>query len=952
MSGKPKNSAVTGTKPQAKAKAPQQSKSLEWQPIQVDVRLNKKLFSSEGDAERFISLETIDGSAIYDPTLLGSKRSLELSSSKAPTKVSKQILSEKESILKVGRMGPDGFIYFDSDKQQREVMAKLKELNEKADAEAAARKRRKLGITNDDAAAEVPEHADSEESESDLDEDSLVIDDAEEDIDEDGFGFMGEEDGLLDYELDEDEDMEEDAGHGGVDFEGLVDFDAVNSLEELEELDRQRAQEAAEQAATAEEDDEQMYMYGEEDEDEDGFMFDDEDDEQLEFEDEPLEEFKVSDEHIPETLRELASTMEVGRKDEEFLAWAPLGLHPLLMQGIKRLGFTQPTPIQEECIIPAAKGWKDVVGAAQTGSGKTLAFGLPILEAVIENRERVAEKARIAAEEARRKELLQRAKESGEKIKRSVLEAEIAAAGTKAYAEANGPKSDLLTAIILTPTRELAAQIGSHLDQVAKDANIRSLVVVGGLAVEKQRRILTKNNPPIIVATPGRLWELISEGIDALMDLSRLRFFVLDEADRMVANGSFPELDNIIKYVQSFREDLKELTPQQRIERNIPKRMQVFLFSATLTLKDEGHHKRQNRYLKLKDKYKKRKQVEDSAEDEEVKAQGKSLLVELALRLPFEGKPHIVDLSSKLLITSTIKQEYVQALDEERDDILYYLLHNHTGRALVFVNAVSIVKRISAILNALGIRARPLHAHLQQRQRLKILDQFKSEPRSVIVCTDVAARGLDIPNVQLVIHFHFPQTPEIYVHRTGRTGRAGATGRSVLVVGPKETDEYENLLKVLGPSFQSSLSLHRPDSHVMKMVHTRVSLAQKIAAIEDRSSKVRAESNWLKKMASAAGLDAEDADMPDDDEYMALARSKKKNRERWLAESFGGSDDNQHSEDDTDDDERDEEVEAIKFRKALVKSKELDRLKQELAQLLKKPIKSKMSRFDRQRVVQ
>ncbi|KAK3148568.1 hypothetical protein QOZ80_3BG0296650 [Eleusine coracana subsp. coracana] len=197
--------------------------------------------------------------------------------------------------------------------------------------------------------------------------------------------------------------------------------------------------------------------------------------------------------------------------EDEVYGWQELRLHPLLVKAIHRLGFREPTPIQKSCFPAAAHQGKDVIGAAETGSGKTLAFGLPILQRLLEEREKA-----VGLQQEDEETIKERSKESP------------------------------LRALILTPTRELAKQVCDHLQEAARFTGIQVVPIVGGLSVEKQERIL-KKKPEIVVGTPGRLWELMSMNNQHLVELHSLSFFVLDEADRMIERGHFHELQSIIE---------------------------------------------------------------------------------------------------------------------------------------------------------------------------------------------------------------------------------------------------------------------------------------------------------------------------------------------------------------------------------------------------------------------
>ncbi len=774
-------------------------------------------------------------------------------------------------------------------------------------------------------------------------------DDEEDEVDEDG------DDDFMNL-IDADEDAEEDEDGEMYGFPMEEDEDAYMDMEDEDMEGYMMSQDEDED----EDEDEHLEAFNEEDAELEGVEMDEDEDGELEFEE--VDEKEV-DTAIPETLRRAAANTtqekdnnnkgkkaaneetkqksedekknkkDDGKKvaepapatspaaaaaepelppltDEEVEDWKPYDLHPLLLQGIKAMRFRSPTPIQAACILPSYRDWKDVVGAAQTGSGKTLAFGLPILQAIMQNRERAADAAEAAAASAAEKAMKNLVPNS-----KAYKKAAIAATDAMQHARTKGLMSnrDPLTALVLTPTRELALQIVTHLTTVAKFANIRAVAVVGGLAKEKQERLLSRQ-PGIVVATPGRLWELIAAGCEAFNSLHALRFFVLDEADRMVANGSFPELNNIISYVQSFRDPVLNaksiemeggggggLTPllanalnsaraatdnaqgkgkgkgkknkktaakQQAADEEdkdenedqdqeqeegedratktirdsaldeqdlmstaslplvsstnsmplgmkLPKRMQVVLFSATLTIKDEGRGRRKKT---MPNKFKRKLGKDGKEEDEEKEGPGRSMILALAERLPFEGKPHVVDFSSRLVMAEGIEQYYLECLDEERDYYLYSQLYDFPGRVLVFVNSVMIVRKLVNILKELNLPVQALHAQKIQRQRLKTLERFRANPRGIIVCTDVAARGIDIPKVDLVIHFHVAMSPELYVHRSGRTARAGTTGRSVLMLGPKDLPELMRLKEVLGPIGAQALLPMRVNTHVIKLV--------------------------------------------------------------------------------------------------------------------------------------
>jgi len=231
--------------------------------------------------------------------------------------------------------------------------------------------------------------------------------------------------------------------------------------------------------------------------------------------------------------------------ENEMELWIPFNIHPLLLRGLHSCGFKSPTPIQNNSIQVAIRDRKDIIGAAETGSGKTLAFGLPVLNSILNDKE---------------------------------------------------VKEKYLRCLIVTPTRELAMQICDHLRQVSKFTKIRVVPVVGGLSHQKQERLLSYS-PEIIVGTPGRLWEFMSQSNSYLSDISKLNFFIIDEADRMIEFGHFKELENITStLIPTEVEDEDEIPVQENVSVN----RQTFIFSATLTISQEARKNIKKRLLHKK----------------------------------------------------------------------------------------------------------------------------------------------------------------------------------------------------------------------------------------------------------------------------------------------------------------------------------------------------------------
>ncbi|GAX73897.1 hypothetical protein CEUSTIGMA_g1347.t1 [Chlamydomonas eustigma] len=522
-------------------------------------------------------------------------------------------------------------------------------------------------------------------------------------------------------------------------------------------------------------------------------------------------------------------------------AWRPFSLQPSIERALVMKGFQRPSEIQRACLPAAVRDQMDIIGAAQTGSGKTLAFGIPVFQVLLQERE-----------------VLQA---SGE--------------------QQADPHAGKLRALILAPTRELALQVSQHLQAIGKECGVRVVAIVGGLAQVKQERLL-RGLPEVVVATPGRLWELMREGHSHLTDLSHLSFLVLDEADKMVQQGHFQELNGILDLVphpgeakketydadfeeafqQDIQRDREDVTgdeeaimdegevgpgvsgqvPEEKTIRGDKRKghqhvLQTFVFSATLTLPGD-----------------KRKRLRKGGGG----AGGGASLENLMDRIVFRGEPTIVDLTTTGRLASKVEEAQVHCTDSERDEVLYYLIAKHPGRTLVFVNAISSVRRVAAILKILGIPAHALHAQQQQRQRLKSVDRFKNDEQAVLVATDVAARGLDIKGVRCVIHYQLPATVDTYIHRCGRTARAGEDGLSLALITPRESPRWTALMKALGR--EQSMVTFPIDRTLMPQVHRRVKLAIQLDDILRAERKKHAEDAWARSNAEAVGIDLSDSE--------------------------------------------------------------------------------------------
>lgn len=362
--------------------------------------------------------------------------------------------------------------------------------------------------------------------------------------------------------------------------------------------------------------------------------------------------------------------------------FASLGLADSILRALETASFKAPTPIQQKAIPPILAG-HDLVGCAQTGTGKTAAFALPILQLLLQNP--IPKKAR-----------------------------------------------PWIRALILTPTRELAAQISDHFALFMERSRLRQAVIFGGVGQGNQVRAL-EEGVDLLVATPGRLLDLIGQGH---IDLSDVELFVLDEADQMLDMGFLPAVKKIV---------LK-----------LPEERQTLLFSATMP----------------------------------------APIRELTKQILYQ--PVSIEVVPQGTVTDRVEQQ-VYFIDQAKKPALlaHVLATRAQGSTLVFsrtkYGADAIVRRLVKA----GIAATALHGNKSQSNRRKSLEQFRSGHTDVMVATDIAARGIDINGIEYVINYDMPYVPETYLHRIGRTGRAGESGHAISFCNPEERAHLKQIEKVL-----------------------------------------------------------------------------------------------------------------------------------------------------------
>lgn len=474
-------------------------------------------------------------------------------------------------------------------------------------------------------------------------------------------------------------------------------------------------------------------------------------------------------------------------------AWNELGLSTETLDSLSKLKFARPTPIQSSA-IPEIMAGRDVIGKASTGSGKTLAFGIPILESYLASRRNTEDRSPLA--------------------------------------------------LIISPTRELAHQLLAHLNALCSGCDVDTpfiATITGGLSVQKQRRLLEKAD--IVVGTPGRLWEVISSGQGLVVSFKKIRFLVVDEADRLLSQGHYKELGEILNVLDRDDqvEEGAEPTPAPETQR------QTLVFSATF-------HK--GLQQKLAGKGPKGGDLMNKQESMEY------LLKKLRFK---DEKPKFIDANPTSQMATGLREGLIECAGTEKDLYLYALLLFHPKkRSLIFTNSVAAVRRLTPFLQNLDLPALSLHSGMPQKARLRSVERFTERPGSILVATDVAARGLDIPGVELIIHYHLPRAADTYVHRSGRTARAESSGSSILICAPEEVAGVRRLVaKVHARAEQATKSKKTAyfirtldiDRRIVSRLKPRATLSKKLADAVSAKEKNHSENDWMRAAAEELGVD-------------------------------------------------------------------------------------------------
>ena len=370
------------------------------------------------------------------------------------------------------------------------------------------------------------------------------------------------------------------------------------------------------------------------------------------------------------------------------MTFKSLGLSDAFIKAVEEKGYTKPSPIQEKAIPHILQG-KDVLASAQTGTGKTAGFTLPVLQYLTETKH---------------------------------------------------PKYRPLRVLVLTPTRELAAQVHDNVREYSKYVNIKSAVVFGGVKAASQIKTL-KQGVDILVATPGRLLDLHDQ---KAVSFKRIDVLILDEADRMLDMGFARDLNKLISFMPVKRQNL--------------------LFSATFS--------------------------------DEIKKLAAGIL----------KNPVEVETAPKNSTAKKVSHKVFSVNKGQKTTLLIKLIKDGDwNQVLVFTRTKHGANKLTQNLIKSGISAAAIHGNKSQGARTKALQNFKDNSIKILVATDIAARGLDIPLLPHVINYELPNVPEDYVHRIGRTGRAGAEGEAISLVCSEETEYQKEIEKILNEKLKTSV---------------------------------------------------------------------------------------------------------------------------------------------------
>lgn len=435
----------------------------------------------------------------------------------------------------------------------------------------------------------------------------------------------------------------------------------------------------------------------------------------------PVQDDREDQKNMSQEVQQDTSVTPVEVESEDVtVPFTELDLDDRLQKAIADYGYETATPIQSQA-IPLALAHKDVVGIAQTGTGKTAAFSLPILHHILNGRRR----------------------------------------------------AKLPRALILSPTRELAAQIEENVIAYTKGLDVRSVLLVGGVGSFRGQEKALKDGVDILIATPGRLLDMIDRGkvMTAYIDL-----FVLDEADRMLDMGFIPDITEIVKNLPGGL--YSRLTAKKRSKNAVP----------SSVWSSDGHIKQGTQRSQPRQTLMFTATMPDSI---------KGLVGDYMMM------PETVEVSRPAMTAETVTQ-FALAVDGRRKarTLRDLLSQEKPSSCIVFCNRKNDVDRLAKVLKKDGVGCVALHGDMSQPQRYRSLEAFKSGEVTTIICSDVAARGLDIPDVSHVINYDLPKNTDDYVHRIGRTGRAGQTGIAISLVSKDQVEIRQEIEKASQFSFE------------------------------------------------------------------------------------------------------------------------------------------------------
>lgn len=415
------------------------------------------------------------------------------------------------------------------------------------------------------------------------------------------------------------------------------------------------------------------------------------------------------------------------------MSFSSLGLCDQLLKTVAEQGYTTPSPIQIDA-IPVVLSGRDVMAVAHTGTGKTAGFTLPMLQLLSERiiQAGIIQNETIQNETIQDRTIQDRTIHQGAALEEIVYEENIKV-GPSLHAKC-------VRALVITPTRELAAQVASCVQNYSQHMNIRSAAVFGGVRIEPQIAQLHVGLD-VLVATPGRLIDLYNQ---QAIKFDQLEILVMDEADRMLDLG--------------FVDDIRH------IQMLLPTQRQTLMFSATFS--------------------------------KQIKTLAKGML----------NNPHLIEVSDVRSTVDSVKQTIYSVDKDLKSQVLIHLIKNNKWRqVLVFCRTKHGADSLVLQLQRVGINAASIHANRTQHARTRALEGFKNGNVVVLVATDIASRGIDINQLPCVVNFDLPYVPEDYVHRIGRTGRAGTSGLGISLFSEDESKQLQSIERLIARKFEPEI---------------------------------------------------------------------------------------------------------------------------------------------------